>query len=68
MKRVLRFSWRSLVVEALFQGARRCITKAAFFQMARRYTAGNAACDDSFSVEIPISGGGEGNRFLPWRS
>ena len=36
-------------------GARRCTTGAALFQRAGRYNAGTAACDDSFSVEIPIS-------------
>ena len=42
-----------------------CTTGAALFQRAGRCTAGTATCDDSFNVEIPISGDGGDNRFLP---
>ena len=52
MKWVLWFSWRSGVVKALFQGAKRC-------------GAGTATCDESFDVEVLISGNSGGNRFLP---
>ena len=65
MKRVLWFSWRNWVVKALLQGARSCTTGPALFQRARRCTAGTAGCDDSFNVEILISGDGRGSKFFP---
>ena len=58
LKRVLWLTWRSWIVKALFQDAKRCTNGAALFRRAGR-------CDESFDVEIPISGDGGGNRFLP---
>ena len=56
---------KNWAIKALFQGARSCTTGAALFQRTGRCTAGNATCDDSFNVKIPVSGDARSKKFLP---
>ena len=57
-----------MVVKALLLGARRCTTGAVLLERAGMCTAGTAACDDSFNVEIPIFGDGGVTSFCQERA